>query len=523
MGKPPKIHPFKKILSFFGTILILGGIITFIPLIFCIKNIYKINNPIYDQASAKYFLWFFIPGCLSVIVGYMLSRKYVEEPLSLGDAMVAATIAWLVIPLVGAFPFVKYFGLQSSITLHTILDSYFEAVSGYTATGLTMVEVPETAPRCILFWRSLTEWFGGMGIIVLFLVILVRRPGTAMARLYLAEGRADRIKPSVIETVKVMWKIYLTFTIIGIFLLFSMGVPFFDAVNHSMTAIATGGFATKRASIGAYNNLGVEAVIIFLMLTGAISFVVHKKLFDRKFSEAFKNLEFQALFLISFIGIIIIVGKFCAQKKFLTEDVIGVDHSSITKAIKVDLRIATFQCISAITGTGFSTVNLTEWKDRDFEKIILTGLMIIGGSYGSTSSAIKLLRFIVMVYSVIWIVKRSFLPQRAVLPFKIKTHYFKETEIMTASLYLFLYLVILIIGSLILMLVANCSAVDAFFEVASAEGNVGLSVGITGQDLHYIGKIVLIIEMVAGRLEIFPLLAFANFCLKLWRGVHLYF
>jgi trk system potassium uptake protein TrkH len=279
-------------------------------------------------------------------------------------------------------------------------------------------------------------------------------------------------------------------------------MPAFDSVNHAMTAIATGGFGVKNASIGHYGNAAAEAVIVLTMLAGSISFVAHKRLFEGNWRAFVGDVEVKAL-----------VACVLAAALALTLHYALVTRGSIALAeyeprVLLRGRQAVFQSASAISGTGFQTTDLAPWSD--FSKWILTALMVIGGAAGSTSSAIKLIRFVIIFRATIWVVHRLFLPSKAVLPFRVGGRVLSEGDIMSAALYAFLYLVVLFSASLALMSMGY-NGTDSFFEVASAQGNVGLTVGITRPAMEPAAKVVFIAVMLVGRLEILPYVALAGF------------
>ena len=339
----------------------------------------------------------------------------------------------------------------------------------------------ESTDKTILLWRSMTEWVGGMGIVVLFLSALVGF-GKAARKMYVAEARTDRIEPSIRHTVRSLWKIYAILTVAGIIGLYVAGMPMFEAVNHSMTAIATGGFSVRNASFEGY-SYPILVVAILIMMAGAISFAVHRKVMAGHFKELFRNAEVRFMLVLIIVATLLLVWS------------AGLSHSL-------------FQTTSALTGTGFSTTNLTGWSD--LQKGLLTVLMVIGGGYGSTSSAIKLIRIIIIGKAVYWMIKRSFLPERAVVSMKIAGREYSEQEMMETAIYAFIYLVVLMVGAVVLMTLGN-SVMNSVFESASAQGNVGLSVGITSTVMPLAGKISLTAQMLVGRLEIIPVIAFLGY------------
>ncbi len=461
---------------YFGLILIVGGVPMFIPA--------AIAQFMDHNAMLAY--CFYMPAIASLIFGIGFTKTFHKRELDLGSATVLSAFIWLVLPFVSAIPYVLAGELVSPVYGLSPVDAFFESMSGYTATGLTMYTNVEILPKSILFWRSLTEWIGGVGVIVLFLTVFIRRSGTVAHKLYSAEGRSDRIVPSVISTARQIWLIYLGYTLAGTLALMALGMPGFDALNQSMTAMATGGFSVKNASIGAYGNPLYEDVIMVLMLLGGISFVLHSKLLSGKIKVFLSNVEISTMFfIIFFFSISIYLSMYWG------------------KISAPGMQAAFFQTISALTGTGFATVDLSKWNE--FSKFMMTLLMIFGGGYGSTASALKLIRVAVLIYAVWWTAKRALLPEHAIVRFKMAGKVYSDKELQSVALYAWVYLTILVVGALFFMFSGH-SAVDSLFEVASAEGNVGLSVGITSPFMPVYQKIVLIIEMWAGRLEIFPVL-----------------
>lgn len=439
--------------------------------------------------------YFVIPSAIALIIGLIIRRRFPRTEFSLGKAMVLVAIIWILLSLFSTVPYMfgtrKLRGGEENPAPMGFVDSYFESMSGFTATGLTMIPTDpnspfnvETCPAGILFWRSLTEWVGGMGVIVLFLAALLGA-GKAARKLYVAEARAERIEPSVRETARALWKIYLLFTLAGAIGLYFTGMPLFDSINHSMTGIATGGFSVRNASFAGYGS-AVLPIVIIIMLAGATSFAVHRRVVAGNWLELIRNVEVQFMIALVVLTTIILVWN-------------------------VGTRDALFQSTSALTGTGFSTATLSAWGD--LQKSMLTILMVVGGGYGSTSSAIKLIRIIIIVKAIHWTVKRSFLPERAIVPMKLADRVYTHDEVMETAIYAFIYVFVLMSGAVVLMMLGN-SAVNSLFESASAQGNVGLSIGITSAAMPVAGKIVFIIQMLIGRLEILPVVALVSYVIS---------
>jgi len=468
------------IAHYFGIICVLMGFILVLPMIlafFVDKNIELVIC----------FLW---PALFSWGIGSVLMFSFEKTELDLTSAITLAALVWLVISIIGALPFWIARGFFGSEYGLTFLSAVFESMSGFTATGLTMYGMRvEGLPRSILFWRSLTQWVGGVGVIVLFLSVLVSRTGTIAHRLYTAEGRDQRLVPSIVRTTRRIWLIYLFYTFLCLIVLYIIGMPLFDSVNHSMTGLATGGFSVRNHSIMTYsldihpNAVLLELAIIPFMILGGISFAMHHELFMGRIISFFKNIEVKAMFVILFVvGLILVLHQGLYVENF---------------------RYASFQVTTALTGTGFNTVSISAWDD--FSKFLLTILMVFGGGYGSTASALKLFRVVVIFWSLGWLVRRMLFPQSARFSLSVGGKIFHPEDVMKVAIYSLLYIIVLVAGSLVFM-AGGATTIDSLFEVSSALGNVGLSVGLTSSCMPWWEKVVLIIEMWAGRLEIFPVL-----------------
>jgi len=466
----------KKVTHYLGIFFLIAGFPMLLP--FAVG----LNGVLLEGDDPCHALCFLVPALASIAIGEVCIRKFKRTAIDTSEAMVVAALGWLILAAVGAIPFILAYYFSDSDVGLLPLDAFFESMSGYTATGLTMIADVESYPDSFLLWRSITQWIGGVGVIVLFLSVMTHQAGTVAHKLYSAEGRTDKIAPSVVRTTQRIWGIYALYTFIGVLLLSLAGMPVFDSLNHSMTALATGGFSVMNDSIMGYENGVFEFIIIILMVLGGIPFILHYRLLQGNLRRFVSNIE---------------------NKTMLVVTVVAVVLMTINEGQLEELRYTSFQAISALTGTGFSSANVSELGD--FSKFVLTILMVFGGGYGSTSSALKLMRISIIFYAVWWQIKRTTAPRSAVIPFRLGGTIYKPKEVMNAALYGVLYIFILMIGALAFMAHGN-SVADSLFEVASALGNVGLSVGITGEGLSTDLKIILILEMWVGRLEIFPVL-----------------
>ncbi len=453
-----------------------------------------------------------ITAAISFALGaglYLPCRKAGEAELKHG--MIIAAFGWLLVAALGSLPFVLTAlfaeGNGASETLLYFKDpasAFFEAVSGYTGTGLTMAGRADLLPRTLQWWRSFTEWIGGMGVIVLMLAILAGpRPGAARYSLYYAEARGEKIHPSITSTLRTMWWIFLLYTFISVVALWGAGMPIWESINHAMTGISTGGFTVTDNSIASYGSIAIELVLIPIMLLGAISFAVHYEMIRGKGRILWEDFQTRWFLALVLIGV-----------TFLSLENLPVIGGAST------LRYSSFQLVSAITCTGFQSADLSVWSPTG--KLLLAAAMFIGGAAGSTAGGIKVMRMLILMKGVQWRFRKIVSPRKAIVPFRIGVSTIDESEVgqrlEDASLITFLWLIFLGLGIVVLLhtVSAEYTLSDVVFEVASAQGNVGLSVGITHPTMSLASKLILCFNMWIGRLEIIPVLMLAR---ALFRGV----
>jgi len=461
---------FRSILSYIGVVLEIIGVLTLLPLVVSL---------IYGDG---FYLLFMLGAAVSFSIGAILDRSFAKTELNLGSAMVITALSFIVISLFGSIPYMFYL---------SPVDAVFESVSGFTTTGLSVVNVPETFPVSLLFWRSFTQWIGGIGVLVIFLM-LMSSAGISSYYLYKAEGATEKLEASVKHSVKKMFKIFGFYTIIGIILLALAGLPALDAVLLTFSSVSTGGFAPYAASVAAYDSMWVEIVLIFLMICGATSFFMHDRLIGRARSR------------LKTIGQrVVLYTKNPETKMFwclaaLFSILLWLAFSGIAAE---PVRAGIFQSVSAITTTGFSTVDITGMQAPMFLLIIL---MIIGGYAGSTAGGIKLVRVGIIAKSFAWVSKKMSYPIEAVMPFKLGKKTIREHELSMVFLFVCMYLVMLVVTGTIMMFLGY-TPLDSFFMVSSAQGTVGFST-VDIAAMVWQGKVMLMVNMLLGRLEIFPFL-----------------
>jgi len=422
--------------------------------------------------------------CLGLLLRYACRNE--KEP-ELKHAMITAALAWLIVPAVSSLLFIVIEGMSP-------LDSFFEGMSGWTGTGLTMIAHPSSLTHTMQFWRSTMQWVGGVGVIVLMVTILAR-PGTGSFLLYKAETREEKIRPSVISTMRIIWWIYLLFTAIGIVLFYFAGMSLWEAINHAMTGIGTGGFSITDTSMAFYNNPMIEGAIIPIMILGAIPFLVHYRVLKGDIKSFLKDMQCRALFVILLLLFIPL---------FLE------NYFRAYGSLVASFRFSSFQLVSGITCTGFQTTDVRLWSGTALGIVALA--MIIGGGAGSTAGGIKLIKAVIAWKGIRWSLTKALLPRRAIKGIRFGDRFLNEEQFnrisSEANLVIILWILFLFLGVGVLshVVATQYTLSEIVFEVASAQGNVGLSTGITNAGLSCVGKVMLILNMWIGRLEIIPVL-----------------
>jgi len=482
---------FKIIFHFFGLLLLFNG--AFMLLAALISFIYK------DGVTTQILL----SGLLVVIAGgiLMVTTKNHKKELNKRDGYLVVSFGWIVMALTGTLPYI----LTESIPSFT--DAFFETMSGYTTTGASILNDIEAVPEGVLFWRSLTHWIGGMGIIVLAIAILPLL-GIGGMQLFAAEApgpNADKLHPRITDTAKRLWLIYFGYTAAETILLQVAGMTFFDAINHSLCTLSTGGFSTKNASVAYWNGQPIiQYIIIVFMFLAGTNFVLSYFAFKGKVQKAIRDEEFKLYlkFTILFTVIAALIIYFRADFS-----ISSIDHPMVLGKAEASFRHALFQVISVITTTGFVTADFTLWTP--FLVVFFFGLMFLGGSAGSTSGGVKVVRHMIMIKNGFLEFKRALHPN-AVLPVRYNKKSVTGDIVFNILGFFILYMLSFIVGALVFSML-HIDFESAIGLSASSLGNVGPALGNFGPVNNYaalpaLGKWWSAFLMLIGRLELFTVL-----------------
>lgn len=468
---------YNTVLNTIGNILVFLGLSMVLPLVWGIW---------YQEEVINVFIFSII---ITTAAGLFLKKFFPSEgPIGPKEGFAIATFGWISAACFGALPFV-FAG-----TFPTFIDAFFEAMSGFTTTGATVLTNIEKNPYAILFWRDQIQWLGGMGIIVLLVAILPAL-GIGGMQLFRAEvpGPApDKLRPTIKNTAKLLWLVYIIISGLEVACLYFSGMSLFDAFTHMFGTMPTGGFTPRNLSVGAYNNPLFEIIIIIFMFIAGTSFVLNYKVLHGDVGSLIKDREF-----LFYAGIIL------ASILIITTGLRLYVYQSIFTA----LRYASFQVVSITTTTGFVTADYDVWPA--LSKSILLVLMFIGGCAGSTGGAIKNVRILLLLKHAYRELYKLVHPQ-AVTPIRVGNKPVSEEVMRNIVGFFFLYVFIFVICTFI-MAAVGLGMLSALASVAATLGNVGPGFGLVGPARNYafippVGKVTLISCMLLGRLEIYTVL-----------------
>jgi trk system potassium uptake protein len=503
---------FKMLFRQVGSLQILLGLTLVVPLIVSL---------LYGEFFSA--LGFVISSLICIGIGFSLHKGFQTsfDPLQ-RHALIIAALGWLSIGIMGGLPFL----LTAYITPAEIVEHYcspgieyisslyyfknplhavFESMSGFTTTGLSMVVHEPSIGKGLLFYRSFLQLLGGAGFIILSLAILGQSNGKAAFLFYGIESTGERLKPSILETARSIWKLYLGITFFS-FIYLVIGTHFilpdyllseniFDSINHAMAGQSTGGFSTLDDSIAGYHSVKMDILYLLPMILGSLSLPFYfKVIYDKQINQFWKNLQTRSILILCLAGSIILSLMLMKSGK-----------------ISEPFRIGIFQFVSALTTTGWQTSDIHSWDSPSIVFIVMAA-MIVGGAAGATVGGIKIIRVLMIFKGLFWHVTNFFSSDNSIKVVKFNEKRLLPEEwnkgLASAATFSFIYLLFVLISTFITyyLMGSGYTIKDALFESASAQGTVGLSCGITNPDMSPFLEIVYIIQMWTGRLEIIPIL-----------------
>jgi trk system potassium uptake protein len=482
---------YKIIFHFFGLLLLFnGGFMLLATLI----------SWIYDDGVT---IGLLLSGITTLLVGtfLMVLTKNHKKEMNKREGYIVVTFGWIVMALSGALPYLATEAIPS------FTDAFFETMSGYTTTGASILNDIEIIPKGVLFWRSLTHWIGGMGIIVLAIAILPLL-GIGGMQLFAAEApgpSTDKLHPRITDTAKRLWLIYFGYTVAETILLQFAGMSFFDAINHSMATLSTGGFSTKNASVAYWNDQPmIQYIIILFMFLAGTNFVLSYFAFKGKVQKVIHDEEFKLYtkFIVIFTIIAALVIYFKADMSLSS-----IEHPMVWGQAESSFRHALFQVLTVVTTTGFITADYTLWSP--FLVVFFFGLMFLGGSAGSTSGGVKVVRHLMLIKNGFLEFKRALHPN-AILPVRYNNKAISGEIVFNILGFFILYMLSFIIGALVFSMF-NLDFESAIGLSASSLGNIGPALGDFGPVNNFaalpaLGKWWASFLMLIGRLELFTVL-----------------
>lgn len=475
---PKKLINRALVLNVVGTLIIITGFLMAIAIPFSFY---------YEDGMQLVFIKSTIITLASGLFIKYLTRGKASDEVKKREGYLIVAFGWTSMIICSAIPYLL------SGTFDGITNAFFETVSGLTTTGSSILNNIEEMPESILFWRSMTQWIGGMGIIVLTIALLPLL-GVGGMELFTSEAPGptkDKIHPRIKETAKRLWLIYIFLTVFETVLLYLAEMPFFDAINHALTNISTGGFSTKQSSIGHFTSPLIQYIIIIFMFLGGTNFTLLYFGARFKFKKFIDNDEFK--WYVSAIILLLLL-------------IVPIVNNATNSTLESSFRLALFQIVSIITGTGYSNADFTSWGA--FATFIFLLLMFSGASAGSTSGGIKIVRIVLLMKNTFLEFKRRLHPN-AIITVNLNKSAVPAKTIYNLLAFIFFYLFVFIIGAIILTFI-GLDFKDAISAAVTAISNVGPGIGSIGPSASFAhlpdsAKWVLSFLMILGRLELFTI------------------
>lgn len=459
-------------------------------MVLCIEALCMVPALLISSFSRQYDTMAFILTILIlIIVGLLMNKiKTMSTNIYSRDGFAIVALGWFMVSFFGALPYVL------SGAIPSFIDALFESVSGFSTTGASILKDIEALPRGILFWRSFTNWMGGMGVLVLTLAIL---PSIKANTLHIMKAESpgptpEKLVPKIKQTVKILYFIYIILTAFNIIFLLAGGMSLYDSLIHAFGTAGTGGFSNKNMSVAAFNSTYIEVVITVFMLLFGVNFALYYQVYKGNLKSIFKDEELRF-----YVGIVVISIVFIA---------LNID-GRVVNSIWEALRYSSFQVASVITTTGYATADFNLWPE--FSKFVILLLMFIGASAGSTGGGMKCIRILILLKVAKREVSKIIHP-KSVYTIKIGGNMVEEETLMGILTFFFLYFAIFIVSVLIISIEGK-DLVTTTTSVVSAISNIGPGLGAVGPvgnfaDFSAISKSVLSLCMIFGRLEIYPVL-----------------
>lgn len=470
---------FRLILHMLSVVLLFVGLFMLLPLVVSL---------FYDRSETTALLASALLTVVTGVIVFFLTKSSKTEEIRHREAFVIVSISWLVVALFGATPYL----FTGAIT--TFTDAYFESMSGFTTTGASVIPDVEILPKGLLFWRSLTQWIGGMGIILFALAILplIGGGGMQLFKAEVPEISVDKLRPRIIDTSKALWLIYLGLTVTVTLVFLFGGMDLYDAINHAFTTMATGGFSTKNASIAHFKSPFIEYVTSIFMFMAGVNYSLYFQLFRGRPLSLWKNNEFRF-----YLAVTVLMVLSLMVDLFL----------KLGTSLEESFRLSLFQVTSIMTTTGFATSDFENWPF--FSQAMLLLCMFFGGMIGSTSGGIKQVRVLLMLkqgYRELY----QLIHPHAVTTLKLDNKFLTNEVLGSIWGFVFLFMMLCLVST-VAMTLFGVDLITSMTTVLSATSNVGPALGEAGPTENYSkistgGKWILIFCMLAGRLEVYTIL-----------------
>lgn len=467
----------RVINNFLGSFLQVYGALILLPIVVSF----------YYSEPYVYAIGFIFASFASITMGTGLKFASEGDSPQVSEAMFATVLGWILAVGFGAIP------LLAEVSF---INALFESAAGLTTTGISLIQKPSNLPNSLLFWRSFMQWIGGLGILTFFIAV-IRETGGASRRLFSAEAHktdAGSIRPSLTKSVAALWKVYgfMTVLIAGTFIAFRVSV--FESMLHGFSTISTGGFSTRAGSIAAFNSTGLEAITVLFMFIGGVNFVLLHRFLRSEFHSIWKSSEFRLYFKI-FLGVSLLLSS-----QLLLQG----------NALSAALLDGFFQSAAMISSTGYSTISVTVFSS--FIQLLLIGVMFFGGSLGSTSGGLKMFRLKTLIEQLRVRIKAYSMPQTAINEVKIDGEIMERSTVRTISVLFFTWVTVVFVATMLTMLFEDISMLTALSGAVSSASNMG-PVYMSMDRMVAMSaatKVLWSIVMLAGRLEMLPLLAIFN-------------